>query len=117
MSYNIEIGKRGEEIATSYLKDKGYLILARNYRSKYGEIDIIAKIKGILVFIEVKTRRSLNFGYAYEAVNKKKQRTIRNSSMAYLQNNRVVDNIQLRYDIIEVYILKNLEVNHIENAF
>ncbi len=67
MKNNIEKGKSGgERLAKEYLLSQGYKILELNYRNKIGEIDIIALYKNILVFIEVKTRTSLSFGYAYE---------------------------------------------------
>ncbi len=116
MINNIEKGKKGESIAKSYLVDKGYNILSTNYRNKIGEIDIIAMYKDILVFVEVKTRTSLNYGYPYEAVNRKKQEKIIYCSYAYLKQNQL-ENYQTRYDIIEVYMSENTKINHIDNAF
>ena len=116
MRNNIEIGKKGELLAKDYLVLNNYNILDTNYRNKIGEIDIIAMHNGILVFIEVKTRTSIKFGYPYEAVNRKKQEKIIRSSMLYLQENRFRD-IQLRYDIMEVYLTANVRINHIDNAF
>lgn len=109
-------GKKGELIAKEYLISKGYLIKTVNYRNRFGEIDIIATINDILVFVEVKTRTSITYGYAYEAVNKKKQNKIIYCSQIYLLDNRMKD-IQARYDIIEVYLTENLRINHIENCF
>ncbi len=116
MKNNIEKGKSGERLAKEYLLSQGYKILELNYRNKIGEIDIIALYKNILVFIEVKTRTSLSFGYAYEGVNHRKQLKIINTSMAYIKYKNYKD-IQLRYDIIEVYLTGKLKINHIENAF
>ncbi len=116
MGDNIEKGKRGEIIAKEYLISKGYNILDLNYRTKIGEIDIIALDKNILVFVEVKTRTSLNFGYAYEAVNRKKQEKIIYCSQLY-QNQKKLLCYQIRYDIIEVYLTTNIKINHIENCF
>ena len=116
MTNNIEKGKKGEAIAKSYLVSKGYNILNVNYRNKIGEIDIIARYKDILVFVEVKTRTSINFGYAYEAVNRKKQEKIIYCSYIYLKQNQL-ENYQTRYDIIEVYMTENTKINHIDNAF
>ncbi|MBC8590493.1 YraN family protein [Wansuia hejianensis] len=116
MRTNIEKGKYGENVAKKYLLNKGYKILETNYRNKIGEIDIISLDKGVLVFIEVKTRTSTSFGYAFEAVNYKKQRKIYNTSTIYVKQKRL-SNIQLRYDIIEVYLTNKVNINHIENAF
>lgn len=106
----------GEEIAKDYLVDRGYNILETNYRNKLGEIDIIALDKDILAFIEVKSRTSIYYGYPYEAVNYKKQKKIINSSMIYIKYKKI-KNIQLRYDIIEVYLNKAEKINHIKDAF
>lgn len=116
MISNIEKGKIGERAARKYLIENNYRILDQNYRSKIGEIDIIALYKNILVIIEVKTRTSLNYGYPYEAVNKNKRNKIIKVSQVYLKEKQLRD-VQLRYDIIEVYLTNNLRINHIENAF
>ena len=115
---NILKGKKGELIAKEYLQSKGYIVLNSNYRNKIGEIDLIVldKINEILVFVEVKTRTSLKYGYAYEAVNIKKQRKILNCSQAYIKQNKYI-NFQPRFDIVEVYLSLNTKINHIENAF
>jgi len=116
MTNNLEKGKKGELIAKSHIISKGYSILATNHRNKIGEIDIIALDKTTLVFIEVKTRTGTSYGYAYEAVNRKKQQKILSCSQLYLLENNLKE-IQLRYDIIEVYLTKDIKINHIENAF
>lgn len=116
MVNNVEKGKRGESIAKDYLISKGYKILFTNYRNKIGEIDIIAKDKDILVFIEVKTRSNTNYGYPYEAVNKKKQHKIINCSYLFI-NCFNYKNYQIRYDIIEVYLTPKVRINHILNSF
>lgn len=116
MSYNIRRGKEGESIAGKYLTSKGYLILETNYRNKIGEIDLIALDKDILVFVEVKTRTSTKFGYAFEAVDYRKQKKIINTSLVYVKFKKIHDT-QIRYDIIEIYMTKNPKINHLENAF
>lgn len=116
MNNNILKGKSGEEIVRDYLISKGYIIIESNYRNKIGEIDIIAKDRNILVFIEVKTRTNITYGYAFEAVDKRKQRKIINTSMAYIKFKNY-KNTQLRYDIIEVYLQNEIKINHLENAF
>lgn len=116
MTSHIEKGRTGESIAVKYLINKDYYILEKNFRIKTGEIDIIALKDDILVFVEVKTRTSTNYGYAYEAVNKKKQRKIINTALYYIKLNRM-KNYQLRFDIIEVYLGRTNKINHFKNAF
>lgn len=119
MAKNIETGRSGEDAAVEYLKENGYEIIERNYRNRIGEIDVIAidKPYNILVFLEIKTRRNKKYGYAFEAVNYYKQRKIINTSLMYVAFNKLID-IQLRYDIIEVYFFeKEWRISHIKNAF
>ena len=105
-----EIGDFGEKAAEDYLVEMDYLILERNYRLKFGEIDIIAARDGGLVFVEVKTS---------EYVDRKKQERVKKATMVYAD----VENTDMRFDVIEVfYEEKNgelflVKVNHIENAF
>lgn len=113
---NIEKGKLGEKIAKDFLINENYKIVELNYKNKIGEIDIIALDGNVLVFIEVKTRTNNAYGYPYEAVNYKKQNKIKNTSLMYLKYKKLND-IQLRYDIIEVYLTKRDKINHIKNAF
>lgn len=116
MSQNLSLGRAGENLAREYLISKGYKILDTNYKNKIGEIDIIAFDKDILAFIEVKTRTSINYGYAFEAVDRRKQRKIINTSILYIKYKNYIDT-QIRYDIIEIYLTKNPKINHLENAF
>ena len=116
MGNNIETGKKGERFAKDYLVSKSYNILNMNFRNYIGEIDIIAMDKDILVFIEVKTRTNMKYGYPYEAVHYKKQQKIIYTSLAYIKQKNIRDT-QLRYDIIEVYLTPSMKINHIENAF
>lgn len=106
----------GESLAIEYLTDKGYVILETNYRNRIGEVDIIAYDKDVLVFVEVKTRLGSNYGYAFESVDSRKQKKIANTSLMYLQKSRMSD-VQVRYDVIEVYPMEEEKVNHFENAF
>lgn len=108
------IGKFGEEVATRYLKQKDYEILERNFRCKQGEIDIIAKEDNYLVFIEVKTRSNLCYGTPAESVNTIKRQHILKSAKVYLKLKNI-NNILIRFDVIEVYVLKNrCRVNQIK---
>ncbi len=115
---NKSLGSYGEALAIKFLKDMGYSIIEKNLTNHIGEIDILAENENYLVFVEVKTRRSLNYGYAYEAVDERKQMKIIQTSLKYLSSNESRLDKQIRYDIIEVYIInKKIEINHIENAF
>jgi putative endonuclease len=110
---HIILGMKGEILARKYLKQKKYKILKTNYKNKIGEIDIIAKDKDCVVFVEVKTRTSEKFGRASEAVDKHKQHKIRSVATVYLMKNKLIDG-QVRFDVIEVY---DEQINHIQNAF
>lgn len=116
MNTNLSKGKYGETLAKEYIISKDYKILELNYTTKLGEIDIIALDKDIIVCIEVKTRTNKNFGYAYEAVNYKKQKKIIGVSNIYIKHRGIRD-VQIRFDIIEIYLEKDVKINHIENAF
>jgi putative endonuclease len=79
------MGRWGEETAAQYLQGKGYIILARNVRSPHGEIDIVACRDDLLVFVEVKTRRSQNFAFPEDSVTRRKQAYLLSAAEAYLQ--------------------------------
>lgn len=113
---NKELGVLGESYAENFLKEKGYIIVGKNYKNFFGEIDLIAKKEDLIVFVEVKSRRSMKYGHAFEAVNYKKQNKIYNTSLSYIQDRNLRD-IQFRYDIIEVYVFEKIEINHIIDAF
>ena len=114
MESNLEIGKIGEEVALRYLKQKGYEIIDRNFYCKQGEIDIITSFEEQLVFVEVKTRRSIYFGNPAEAVNEIKQKH-RYQSAKYYLHIKNMENMNVRFDVIEIYIFKNrCKVNHIK---
>ena len=109
------IGTCAEERAAVFLQARGMQILARNYRCRQGEIDLIARDGRYLVFVEVKSRSNINYGYPSEAVNYKKKQKITNVAKYYILNN-CLDNMSIRFDVIEVY-LKSKKINHIVNAF
>ena len=113
---NIEFGRLGEEIACKEIKKKGYDIIERNYRSRLGEIDIIAKDGDVLVFIEIKTRRS-SIDYAKEAVDRRKKKKLLKLALAYMKTKRY-DNIKARFDVIAISIKDNKpQIELIKNAF
>lgn len=85
--HNKNFGDRGESIACDYLTHNGYEILSRNFRSKFGEIDIVAKNNNTIYFVEVKTRSNLKKGMPYEAVNYRKQRQLHKAATYFLLTN------------------------------
>ncbi len=112
-----ETGNLGENIAEHYLKQKGYIILDKNFGCRQGEIDIIAKDRKEIVFIEVKTRTSSKYGAPSEAVNKIKQKHMLKSIKYYLYIKNLAEEF-IRIDVIEIYIKDNIyKVNHIKQAF
>jgi putative endonuclease len=112
---NKEKGDLGELIASKYLLNKGAQILESNYRIKTGEIDIITKLENELVFVEVKARSNIKYGYPCEAVNYRKMKKITDTAKYYILKNNL-NNVPIRFDVIEVYLNEN-KVNHIVNAF
>ena len=114
MNLKQNLGKQGEEYANQYLQTQGYQIIEKNFYCKQGEIDIIAKDKKEYVFIEVKTRTSLQYGMPREAVNIKKQRHIWNATKYYLYKNKL-ENKFIRFDVIEIYQRQGKTyINHIK---
>ena len=112
------LGEEGEEIATQYLLAKGYSILTRNYRTRSGEIDIIAMSKKTIVFAEVKTRTSVAFGYPAEFVTRPKQHKLLKAALYYLHSCGQ-DDALARFDVLEVMPTSTglAVTNHIINAF
>lgn len=115
MQNNRKIGSTYEAFVAQYLEDKGYRIVATNYRIRQAEIDIIAYDKGCLVFAEVKYRKDTSSGHPLEAVTHTKMQKIGRAALAYMQSNRLsIDEIPVRFDVIGV--VKN-QITHITNAF
>ena len=111
------LGKAGEDCAANYLESCGYKIIARNYRIRTAEIDIIAEKDGVIVFVEVKTRSNVRHGLPAEAVNFRKQKKIIEAASVFLQDDNYVD-CACRFDVIEIYSdAKNFTVHQIESAF
>lgn len=106
------IGKLGEDIAVEYLMNLGYEIVDRNFSANQGEIDIIAREKDELVFIEVKSRTNYSYGKPIEAVDKRKQKHLLSTIKYYLYLNKLESEI-IRIDIIEVYFSEeSFNINH-----
>jgi putative endonuclease len=112
-------GRRGEVLATEFLVEQRYIIVEKNYRKPYGEIDIIARDGDTLVFIEVKTRQSTVFGTPFEAVDQRKQRQISRVAQEYLQVHAYFD-MPARFDVIGVRLDREnrlVGIEHLKNAF
>jgi putative endonuclease len=115
---NQRTGVQGEELAVAFLASKGYRIIDRNFSCKGGEIDIIARDGKTLVFVEVKTRRSLSYGVPQLAVTSFKQRQIMKASLTWLSRHRSHDT-PARFDVIAIIMPDGGEaaIEHIKNAF
>jgi putative endonuclease len=112
-----ELGIRGEEMAATYLTKNGYHIIARNYYTRYGELDIICEKNNTIIFTEVKTRTSTRYGLPQEAVTVTKIEHLKKAALIYLNslNKRYKE---IRFDVIAILINReNNEINHIKGAF
>lgn len=110
------IGKLGEDMATNYLQQNDYQIIEKNFECKQGEIDIIAKQKDYLVFIEVKTRTNRTYGMPKDAVNQTKKKHIYQSAKYYVYSKHL-ENVPIRIDVIEIYKKKGKYLlHHIKQA-
>ena len=112
-----DLGKKGEEKALRFLKKKGYRIIETNYVYKMGEMDLIAKEKDTLVFVEVKTRTSTMFGPPQLAVNSWKQRQLSKVALNFLKEKKLED-VKARFDVVAILLgQKGEEIELIKNAF
>lgn len=109
-----DTGKAYEMMAARYLEEKGHQILARNYRIRSGEIDLITKDQEYIVFTEVKYRRNMQNGSGQEAVNRQKQRTIIQTAKYFLLVHGYPEEVPCRFDVIAI---SGHKITHIENAF
>ena len=113
------LGRLGEAEAAEYLRKKGYAVLAMNYRTRLGEIDVIAADRKYIVFAEVKLRKDASVAAAREFVTRAKQRRLILAAESFLQENPT--KLQPRFDVIEVYAPLGtggkLRINHLVNAF
>lgn len=120
MGKSNDLGAWGETRAAEFLLEKGYALVAQNYHSRYGEIDLVMEDDAYLVFVEVKLRKNIRYGTPAEAVTQKKQQRLRITALAYLQCHETEK--QPRFDVVEIYAPRGTETNplpihHIENAF
>jgi putative endonuclease len=95
------IGAAGEKKGQLFLVQQGYKIVTNNFRTRFGEIDVIARHDGDLVFVEIKYRRSDEFGWPAEAVTRRKQRRMAQSALVYVKQNKL-SNVSVRFDILAI---------------
>ncbi len=118
MYFRKEIGKWGENLACQYLQRENYKIIERNFLCNQGEIDIIAKDmnKQELVFFEVKTRSNFKYGNPADAIDINKQKHLKMAIRYYLYKKQL-ENVPIRVDVVEVYIVEDCKINHIKQIF
>jgi len=113
------LGQRGEAAAARFLKQQGYVIVARSDRQRFGEIDLIAVEDRTIVFVEVKTRQSHHTGHPTEAVGPDKQQRLTRLALAYLKRHRLL-NASARFDVVAITWPKDTrkpKIEHFKNAF
>jgi putative endonuclease len=113
---NKSIGLQGEDLAIKYLQAKGLKIIQRNYKTPIGEADVVARDKDTIVFVEVKTRSSSQFGEPFEAVNERKRDKLKKIAMYYQKQQG--KEITVRFDVVSIKRKGDeYEINHIADAF
>jgi len=110
------LGQQGEDIAASYLEQKGYAVLDRNWRCGHKDLDLVVTKDNVIVFVEVKTRTGTEWGDPVDAVTDRKIRRIVNSADAYIRFNQI--DMDARFDIVSIVVEDGeFKVEHIEQAF
>lgn len=113
----IRLGRKGEDEAVRFLSSLGYRLLERNYRSRFGEVDLIAKDGAAIVFVEVKTRASDLYGTPKHSVDNRKQRRISLASQDYMVRNGLTES-EARFDVVSIMEGNSgFTVEHVKNAF
>ena len=114
---NKKVGAIGEQEAEKFLREKGYQIVERNFYTRFGEIDIIAKKDGRWIFVEVKTKTGDRFGEPWEMVGRKKLRQVQNMAQVYLTKNGLGE-VPCRIDVIGVWLRDGqvAKIEHWENV-
>ncbi len=111
------LGRQSEALAAAYLRSQGYEILETNYRGRRGEIDIVARYQQIIIFVEVKGRRSLNYGLPEESITPEKRRRLSQTALEWLKRNKGLEAL-VRFDVVTiVWEDHGPRINHIQNAF
>lgn len=116
----LQFGRDGESAALTFLKKKGYRILEKNFRSKVGEIDIIAEQDGVIVFVEVKARADHEFGHPFNALTPAKQRKIIQTAQSFLAQKRLSEK-DMRFDVVALTLKPgsddSWQIELLQNAF
>jgi putative endonuclease len=117
MAKHNQLGQLGEEMAVNHIQDKGYYIVARNYRYRKAEIDIIARKDDVLVVIEVKTRSTTDFGNPQDFVKRGQIKRLVEAVDNYIAEHEL--SLEVRFDIIAIIVGrgKYFQIEHLENAF
>ncbi|MCS6922741.1 MAG: YraN family protein [Fimbriimonadales bacterium] len=114
----VRLARRGEEQAAQYLQAQGYVILARNWRTREGELDIVALDGDALAFIEVKTRRTLAYGAAEESIDPRKQAQLARLAQRFIDTNPDLTFRECRFDVVIVDMtVLPAQIRHYRNAF
>jgi putative endonuclease len=112
------LGARGEDLAVQYLKKKGFKVIERNYHCSAGEIDLIAREKNTLVFVEIKTRSSSDYGLPQDAVDRFKQKKMIEVARAYLAEHHLTEDIPARFDVVAIQLTPTgPDIELIKDAF
>ena len=111
------LGDKGEDLAVRHLKKRGYKVIERNYSCPYGEIDLMAREGDTLVFVEIKTRSSSDFGLPQDAVDHFKQQKLMQVAMAYMTGKQLPETIHTRFDVVAVRLNPDPETELIQDAF
>ena len=112
--YRKDLGDFGEEAAAAYLQKKQYQILEKNYRAAGGELDLIARTKTHLVFVEVKTRSNLHYGRPIEAIDRRKIQHMRRAAAAYLSDHPT--QLEIRFDAVEVFAVESVGIMQLKEV-
>jgi len=115
MAAHNELGKRGELIARTFLQKKGYKLLETNWTIGKAEVDIIVQKRGVIIFVEVKTRQNQVFGYPEDSVTQKKQDLMMEAAVFYTRD--IEHEGEIRFDIIAITIEPDMEIRHFRDAF
>ena len=111
------LGRQGEQAAEQFLRARGYVLVARNYRCSFGEIDLVVRDRDTLVFVEVRTQSGPTFGSPLESVTQRKQRQIAKAAQHYVVRHRI-ENQALRFDVIGIsWNTATPEIVHVRGAF